>query len=93
MHRPLRSALVALFVALLVHCERIPERSPQVPAATATQPTATEPLRIQGDVKPPVVIQKVDPTYPAALKNQKRKAGLIVLECVVTKSGTVRDLN
>jgi TonB family protein len=51
-------------------------------------PFAQAPFRVGGDVTAPVLIKRVEPEYHSG----RRAAGVIVLEAVVTKTGTVRDI-
>lgn len=51
----------------------------------------TEPLLVAGDVMPPRLLEKVPPEYPP----EARAAGIegkVVLEAVIGKDGTVRDI-
>jgi len=50
-----------------------------------------EPLRVGGEVKAPVLQQKVDPTYPEAAR-KARMEGVVILEAIITASGTVEDV-
>jgi TonB family protein len=46
------------------------------------------PLRVGGDVQPPVAIERFEPALPKELA----VAGLVVLEAVIDKRGVVRDV-
>ena len=89
MSRCLRYATVVIAACVATNCE---------PASKATQPEPQRlapnrgPLRVGGDVKAPIVIKRVEPTYPESLKRQIRQPGMIALEGVITKEGKVRDL-
>jgi len=50
-----------------------------------------EPLRVGGEVKAPILQQKVDPTYPEAAR-KARMEGVVILEAIITASGTVEDV-
>jgi len=50
-----------------------------------------EPLRVGGDVKPPQLIQKPEPTYPEAAR-KARMEGVVILEAIITAGGTVEDV-
>jgi len=50
-----------------------------------------EPLRIGGDVKAPVLIQKIEPTYPEAAR-KARMEGVVILEAIITASGSVEEV-
>lgn len=65
------------------------EKPRAVPASTASEAAAQKPLRTGGDVKPPVLIRRVEPEYPSGVR---RQPAVIVLEGVVSKDGDVRDL-
>ncbi|HYC91209.1 MAG TPA: TonB family protein [Thermoanaerobaculia bacterium] len=49
------------------------------------------PYRVGGDVKAPVVIQRVDPVYPPEAK-EKRIAGIVIVEAVIDRNGNVGDV-
>jgi len=53
--------------------------------------TEGEPLRIGGDVKAPVLIQKIEPSYPEAAR-KARLEGVVILEAIITASGSVEDV-
>ena len=48
------------------------------------------PLRVGGDVKPPVIINRVEPIYPALAK-ASRISGIVILEVVIDHTGVVKD--
>jgi periplasmic protein TonB len=50
-----------------------------------------EPLRVGGDVKPPQVISKAEPTYPEAAR-KARMEGVVILEAIITAQGNVEDV-
>lgn len=50
-----------------------------------------EPLRVGGEVKAPVLQQKIDPTYPEAAR-KARMEGVVILEAIITASGSVEDV-
>jgi protein TonB len=58
------------------------------PARTDT--AAKGPFRIGPDVTPPRLIERVEPRYPELAGTER--IGFLILECVVTREGTVRDL-
>jgi protein TonB len=58
------------------------------PARTAT--AAEGPFRIGPGVTPPRLLKRVEPRYPELAGTHRM--GILVLECVVTREGTVRDL-
>lgn len=63
-----------------------------VAAAPAPAPPAPEPpsgpLRVGGDVKAPVVVQRVDPQYPEVAR-KSRVAGVVIIEAIIDKGGNV----
>jgi TonB family protein len=46
--------------------------------------------RIEGEVKAPVLIQRVEPGYPEIMRRSRQTATVIV-ECVIDKNGRVRE--
>ena len=50
-----------------------------------------EPLRIGGDVKAPVLLQKIEPTYPEAAR-KARMEGVVILEAIITASGSIEEV-
>lgn len=50
-----------------------------------------EPLRVGGEVKAPVLLQKIDPTYPEAAR-KARMEGVVILEAIITASGSVEEV-
>ena len=61
---------------------------PLVPAAPAAD--AAGPLVIGGDVKAPVIVQRVDPVYPEVAR-RARISGVVHLRCIIDKEGRIRD--
>ena len=62
------------------------------PSSTAIGPDAAGPLPIANGVKAPTVIRRVEPIYPmVALR--ARMNGSVVLQCIIDKSGTIRDVH
>jgi periplasmic protein TonB len=53
-------------------------------------PAPTAPLPVTGDVKAPVVIRRVTPEYPR-IALQAHKNGWVIVECIIDKSGHIRD--
>ena len=49
------------------------------------------PLRVGGDVKAPVVIDRPDPNYTEAAR-KARVAGIVVVEAIIGKDGRVQDV-
>lgn len=50
-----------------------------------------EPLRVGGDVKAPVPITKIEPSYPEAAR-KARMQGIVILEAIITDTGDVHDV-
>ena len=59
----------------------------QIGPGTGTQTI----LQIGGDVRPPVLITRVEPVYPE-IARKLRKEGTIILEAIITTDGTVDDV-
>lgn len=53
--------------------------------------TGDEPLRVGGDVKAPVLLQKIEPSYPEAAR-KARMEGVVILEAIITAEGSVQDV-
>ena len=53
-------------------------------------PAPTAPLPVISDVKAPVVIRRVTPEYPR-IALQARKNGWVIVECIIDKSGHIRE--
>ncbi len=61
------------------------------PATVSTAPATPDvPIPVTGDVKAPVVIHRVNPLYPH-MALISRMNGVVVVECIIDKSGRVRD--
>jgi protein TonB len=71
---------------LLDSIQSAPERRTLRLANAADYP----PLRVGGDVKAPVVINRVEPVYPEAAK-QSRISGIVILEVIIDRTGVVKD--
>jgi len=59
--------------------------------SSAIAPDAAGPLAIGNGVKSPVVMRRVEPIYPP-LAIRARMSGSVVLECIIDKSGRIRDV-
>ena len=44
-----------------------------------------------GDVKPPVLIERVEPVYPE-IERKIHKEGIVILEAIITSEGAVDDV-
>jgi len=51
----------------------------------------SEPLRVGGDVKAPVLTSRTEPSYPEAAR-KARMEGVVILEAIITDQGTVEDV-
>ena len=61
------------------------------PLTASTAPVTPDvPIPVRGDVKAPVVIHRVNPLYPRLALNA-RMNGTVVVECIIDKTGVVRD--
>lgn len=49
------------------------------------------PLRIGGDVKAPVLKERIEPVYPEAAR-KARMQGVVILEAIITAEGSVADV-
>ncbi|MGH9440809.1 MAG: energy transducer TonB, partial [Thermoanaerobaculia bacterium] len=49
------------------------------------------PLRIGGDVKAPILKERVEPVYPEAAR-KARMQGVVILEAIITAEGNVADV-
>ncbi len=58
---------------------------------SAPPPRQEAPLRVGGDVKAPVVISRVEPTYPEVAR-KARISGIVIVECIIDKNGTVQNV-
>lgn len=58
--------------------------------ANTTPATSDVPIPVRGDVKAPVVIHRVNPLYPR-LALTARMNGTVVVECIIDKTGHIRD--
>jgi periplasmic protein TonB len=57
----------------------------------APPPPPAGPLRVGGDVKAPVVISRVEPTYPEVAR-KARISGIVIVECIIDKNGNVTNV-
>jgi len=60
------------------------------PGGVDVNPAPSAPLPVIGDVKAPVVIRRVTPEYPR-IALQAHKNGWVIVECIIDKSGHIRD--
>jgi protein TonB len=49
------------------------------------------PLRIGGDVKAPILKERIEPTFPEAAR-RARMQGVVILEAIITTDGSVADV-
>jgi len=62
-----------------------------IPDGPPAPPDAAGPLRISDGVKSPIVLHRVEPLYPP-LALQRRINGTVILQCIIDKSGHIRDV-
>ncbi len=54
--------------------------------------SADLPILIDKTVTPPVLIKKVEPAIPEAIRGKVMKGGVIILEAVITRKGDVTNV-
>ena len=62
--------------------------------STATRKARVMPegvLRVGGDVKAPVVVQRIEPAYPEEAR-KARISGIVILEVIIDHTGAVKDV-
>jgi TonB family protein len=69
---------------------RIAMKSERASGSQSLRIAGDLPLRVGGDVRPPVVINRVEPIYPALAK-ESRISGIVILEVVIDHTGVVKD--
>ena len=60
------------------------------PPVASDSVVQTAPIPVGGDVKEPIVVRRVSPSYPPLALRAGIK-GYVILECVIDRSGIVRD--
>ncbi len=60
------------------------------PSARAMYAPGDPPLRVGGDVKAPVVINRVEPIY-TVMARKSRISGIVILEAIIDHTGVVKD--
>lgn len=55
-----------------------------------TGTTLEQPVRVGGDVKPPVAVNRVQPVYPE-IARRSRTEGIVVVEAIIDRDGNVTD--
>ena len=53
--------------------------------------TGDKPLRVGGDVNPPVTVKRVEPIYPDVAR-KARIEGMVILETIIDRNGNVTDV-
>jgi periplasmic protein TonB len=71
----------------VIYLDPPPPPAPPAPAG----PTEKGPIYVVGAVEPPVAIHDPSPVYPETAR-QIRKGGLVIVQVVVEKDGTVTDV-
>ncbi|NLH11477.1 MAG: energy transducer TonB [Holophagae bacterium] len=61
-----------------------------LPVASVT-PREEPPIVIGGAVIPPVLLQRIDPTYPETARKARRQ-GVVILEAIIDTSGNIVDV-
>jgi len=61
------------------------------PPVARPETTPRAPLRVGGDIQPPVKVRHVAPVYPG-LALQAHVSGIVILEAVIAEDGAVRDV-
>ena len=68
-----------------------PPPPPPPPPAPEPEPVPTAPMRVGGDVKAPVALNRSDPLYTNAAR-KARIEGTVIIEAIISKSGNVEDV-
>ena len=90
----MRIAVLAILLALACSKTEFPQKAPEQRTTSSLQeyrniPFAEqEPVRVGGNVTPPVVIRRVEPKFPEA----RRTSSFLTFEVVITKSGDVKNV-
>lgn len=58
----------------------------------AVAANADAPLRVGGDVKAPILVERVDPAYSAEARAH-RISGIVIVEALIDRSGNVAEVN
>lgn len=69
----------------------LPSAAPPPPPPPPKPKAPTGPVRVGGDVKPPVLISQTKPAYPPLAK-AARVQGVVKFEAKIAKDGTIQDL-
>src|SRR5207245_11763995 len=67
---------------------RTPEAKPEPPPPPPPPPKEEGPLRVGGDVKAPVVINRVEPQYTDVAR-KAHTSGEVIVEAIIDKNGNV----
>lgn len=90
MSRPRIATLLTTFAGLLALTAVVGVLTfPMAPIA-GTAWAAAEPLKIEGNVKPPKIVNQVPPDYPASARDAKIE-GTVVVDTVIDKQGRVQN--
>jgi len=84
--------VVLLPVVLATHVlPQPPTMMAFVVAAPPPPPAAPAPVRIGGQIQPPALVLRVEPTYPPMAVSAHLQ-GMVILEAIVDAEGTVTDV-
>jgi TonB family protein len=89
MSRPRIATLVTTFAGLLALTAFLAVLAfPMAPIAGTAW--AAGPMKVEGNVKPPKIVNKVEPEYPASARDAKIE-GTVVVKTVIDEQGRVRN--
>lgn len=71
--------------------ETITVREQRLPTQPAVQPQTAQPIRIGGNIRPPLKLYDVRPVYPPAMRAAGRE-GMVPIEALIGRDGVVHSL-